>query len=268
MIYELSEEITLALALPVVAVVAQAAYSLRHRFCVSRRARCVGRIARLVVDGECDVTDLRRHHLRSTIVESMCFVSEYIYGVTYDRLCEVAARCEVELLPRSPMHLERVAMVVAERPERAIRYVATLEDELSWHDAALLFQLMRRTGAPIAYTPLLLSENRNLQLLGIYLCAHFSVVDAEPLLQRLVQSEDDDVGRAALYTLCSLKGDISTRQVTLAISRMAPHHRLALMRHMVQACYSLRSCPVQFTHEERARMAGIISSYKCKIVCN
>lgn len=267
MMTPLNKEVAIALALPLFAVAAQIAHSLRARLRTRHKAHCVGRIARMVVGVE-DGEMLQRRYLHSTIAESVRFVSEYIYGGAHDRLREVAEGCGVEYTPRCGGHLQSVVDEVAERPERAIRHIARCEVRLSWYDTALLFQLMRRAGAPIAYTPLLLSENRNLQLLGIYLCAHFSVVDAEEMLQRLVVAEDEEVARAALLTICLLRGDISTPQVAHALSRLAANHRATLLRHIVQACYSPKACSALLTVEEQQRLAEQINSYKCRIVCN
>lgn len=268
MMTPLQEEVAIALALPIFAVVTQIVHSLHTRLHRRNLAHCVGHIARMVVRVEENESVLQRRYLRSTIDESVRFVSDYIYGGAHDRLREVAAECGVEYTPRCSDYLHSVVDAVADRPERAVRHIARCDASLSWYDTALLFQLMRRAGAPIAYTPLLMSENRNLQLLGVYLCAHFSVVDAEGLLQRLVAGKDKEVAQAALLTICSLRGDISTPQVAQALARLSDNHRAILLRHIVQACYSPKACSTLLTSEELQRLAEQVNSYKCRIVCN
>jgi hypothetical protein len=158
--------------------------------------------------------------------------------------------------------------LIAARPSRAVRYITQFKEELSLHEVAVLVQLMRRAGVAIAYTPLLCSPNRNLQLVGIYLCGHFSITDAEPHLQRLVESEDGEVAYQALQTLCSIHGDISTQQVGRALRRLLPHQRISFVMRAVHNCYSLRSCAHLLTREEQMLFLQRTNSYKCRIVCN
>ena len=120
----------------------------------------------------------------------------------------------------------------------------------------------------IAYTPMLASENRNLQLIGVYLAESLLAVDAETYLQRLVASPDYEVAHAGLYALCAIRGDIASRSSHLAIERLTPLHRAAFLRHAVQSCYSLSSCARLLTAKERTQFTQRIDSYKCRIVCN
>lgn len=267
-----SGEVAIALVLPLLAAAAQTTLSLRRTLRSRLRARCVAQIARVVVvsEGRYDeeLGRLQRLYMRGTIAESVSFASEYIYGGTHDRLIAIADRCGVRWHPCCGRRLQGVAKDIVAQPERAIGYIAELEEPLSWGDVASLMQLLRRTGAPIAYTPLLMSQSRNLQLLGLYICSHFAIADAEPLLQRLVASADREVARAALFTLCALRSDIATPRVALAISRFPLHHRSLLVRHIVQACYSVQSCARILSLEERQLLAERINSYKSKIACN
>ena len=253
-----------------------------------------------------EMRTLRLLFRSETILDSAIFISEHIYGNTLHRLTLIVEVCDIDyyLLHRirhSRANRDRLldklsrmahattiaeeadiyreeeerttrfyatSAVVTARPERAIRYIAQFEEPLTWHEVALLTQLMRRTGAPIAYTPLLTSENRNLQLIGIYLCEHFSIVDAEPHLQRLVESEEYELAYMALLTLCSIRGDLSTPQVGSALTRLLPHHRSAFIRHAVQACHSPLACAKFLSREEQRVFRQKIDTYKCRIVCN
>ena len=249
---------------------------------------------------------LRLRFPSDIMVDSVIFIAEKIYGYTLYRLALIVEVCEIEyvliyrirhskgaakarllsklsamshtlIAEEAEAYIEEedrnirfcaMATLVSARPDRAIHYIAKFDAPITLLEAALLIQLMRRNGAPIAYTPLLISQNRNLQMLGIYLSGHFSIADAEPHLQRLVEEEDKEVAYLALQTLCSIRGNISTSQIKDALQQMASHQRFSFLRHAVQNCYSLRSCAPLLTSEERTLFAQQINSYKCRIVCN
>lgn len=253
-----------------------------------------------------DIRQLRLRFSIGTILDAAIFISEHIYGNSLNRLSLVVEVCEVdyyllhrirrcrtkrEVLLAKLSHLAHAvtivehtniyldeeqhytnffatAALVAARPERAIRYIARLGYALTWHEVAILTQLMRWAGVPIAYTPLLTSENRNLQLIGIYLCEHFSIVDAEAHLQQLAESEEYELAYMALLTLCTIRSDLSTPQVGNALARLQPLHRSAFIRRAVQSCYSLHSCAKHLSCKEQRVFRQLIDSYKCRIVCN
>ncbi len=248
---------------------------------------------------------LRLHYTNATIVEAVIFISEHIYGGKLHRLALIVEVCEIDfMLQRAAkrkqggaraIHLLKMSQLshlgtlldyteeetsndkarfyatmslVASHPERAIRYIARLDTRLSLHEVVVLTRLMQRSGSPIAYTPLLISENRNLQYIGIYLCELLAIVDAERYLQLLAESKDCEIALAALQALCTLRGDLKTSHVRLGVSRLAPHLRAAFLRHAVQSCYSLRSCAHLLNNEERTSFSQHVGSYKCQIVCN
>ncbi len=250
---------------------------------------------------------LRLQFPLAIILDAVIFISEHIYGNSLNRLSLVVEVCEIDyyligkirrsrgnekayllsklsrlphattVIEQAEVYLEHqrqdvrfyaTAALVTARPERAIKYILRLDHALNWYQIAVLTQLMRSVGAPIAYTPMLASQNRNLQLIGIYLCEHFSIVDAEPHLQQLVESEDEEVLCLSLLSLCSIRGDISTKRVGRAIARLSPSLRDAFLRHAVQTCYSLRSCAHHISREESDIFSQRITSYKCQITCN
>ena len=254
-----------------------------------------------------EMRSLRLRFMPGTILDAIIFISEYIYGNALNRLSLVVEVCEVDYvllhrIERAPQRrkafllsklsqlsntctiaeyaegytdksIERKTRIyatnalVAARPERAIRYITRLDFALTLHEVALLTHLMRRVGAPIAYTPMLTSENKNLQFIGVYLCQHFSIVDAEPHLQQIVESENLDLSIMALYTICSIRGELSTPQISNTLSKLAPYQRMAFIRHAVYSCYSIRSCAHLLNRRERNYFTQRINSYKCRIVC-
>lgn len=266
-----NEEITLATLLPLVVAVTEIVRSVHRRYTSLIRARCIARIARMAVaeedpsDGE--IRALRLYYTSSTIAEATAFVAEHIYGDSYHRISLLQEVCHIDK-GKGWGELREVVNTIVGYPNCAIQYLARLTTPLSWYEVAVLSQLLRRTGAPIAYTPLLTSQSRNLQLVGIYICDSLSITDAEPHLQRLCEVEDSEVARASLYTLCTLRGDITTPQVECAIARFSPNQRASLLRHLVWACYSLRTCSRLLTRKECISFSQRLNTYKSKIVCN
>lgn len=307
----LNEGVMVAMALPLVVVVAHISHVAHKRLRSYAVARCICYISNMIMsEEEPSDEDMRTMRLRfpsGIVLDSVHFIAEKIYGNALNRLALIVEACEIDYYLIEQIHRTRgcsrvgllaklsvlthataivghveecieednreirfyaMAALVAAQPDRAMRYIAKFGASLTLREVAILMQLMRRAGAPIAYTPLLLSQNRNLQLMGIYLSGHFSIVDAEPHLQRLAESEDNEVSFMALQTLCSIRGDISTLQVGNALKRLAPHERNSFILYAVQNCYSLRSCAHFLTSEERRLFAQRMNSYKCRMVCN
>ncbi|MBO7221104.1 MAG: hypothetical protein J6V21_08005 [Alistipes sp.] len=304
-----NEEIAIALAMPLLMVVAQTVDWVATRLDKAISARCVERVAQMIVASEDpSEREMRGLSFRFTnvmILDAVMFISEHIYGNMLNRLALIAEDCKIEKRLLAPVwqqenridlllkfsHIAPVAAVaecanwlvddtsnksrfcitaalVASRPERAVRHIAMLNFRLSPHEVAWLSQLLRRVGAPIAYTPMLMSENKNLQLIGIELVERFMAVDAEPHLQRLVQSEDAEVAYVALHALCTLRGDLSTPHLADVVRRLPAHCRESFIRHAVLACYSIRSCSHLLNKAERVRFTQLLNSYKCSIICN
>lgn len=307
----LDEELLVALALPLVAVVGELSHGVYVRLRLHIMARCIFQISDMIIAAEEpsdeEMRSLRLQFPAGVILDSALFVAGKVYGDALARLALIVEVCDIDyrLIERikrtngasrarylaklsalthattiaeyAELYLEdehrntrfyAMATLLSARPDRAVRYIARFDKSFSLFEVALLTQLLRRTGAPIAYTPLLLSQNRNLQLVGIYLSGHFSIVDAEPHLQRLAESEDEEVSYMALQTLCAIRGDISTRQVGTAMQRLLLHQRHSFLLHAVQNCYSLRSCSHLLAREERTLFAQRVNSYKCQMVCN
>ena len=250
---------------------------------------------------------LRRRYSVGVVLDSVLFVAAELYGGALNRLLLIIEVCGLDYyllgLVRESRGVRRVrnlskmslltnatlvaeyaevymeegcddtrfyamAALIAARPERAMHYLAKFDSPLTLHGAAVIAHLMRRAGTAIAYTPLLSSSNRNLQMMGIYLAHHFALADAEPHLQRLLGSEDGEVAYMALHALCTIRGDISTSQVGQLLRQLAPHQRLAFILRAVHNCYSLRSCAHHLSCEEQESFSQRVNSYKCRIVCN
>lgn len=272
MIASINETVAIAVALPLLVGATQVAHSVRCRLRTYAKSQCIARIASMLVAAE-DPSDrainsLRTRYTSKIVLDAVAYISECLYGRSLNRLSLIAEVCKVDYSPLCRTRLRDIATFVESYPYQAIRHLARLDYLLSWHDVAVLVRLMRRAGVPIAYTPLLSSQSRNLQMIGIYLCEHFLIVDAEPLLQQLCCSKDGEVACAALYTLCSIRGDMATSQVEQAVMQLSLQERDSFVRHLVHSCYSLRSCAHLLSSEEQSHFTQRQNSYKCQIICN
>ncbi len=264
--------VAIALVLPLSVMAIYLVDTLRRRLMSYAVAQCVAQISVMIAAKEEPSDDemclLRAKYTKGIICKAATFISEYLYGVSLNRLSLIVEVCEVAYTPMFHERFGEIATLIEAYPDQVMRYIARLDYTLSWYDVALLTQLMRRAGTPIAYTPLLASQNHNLQLIGLYLCEHFSIVDAEPHLQRLAGSEKRDISYLSLLSLCSIHGDITTQHIGEVLAQLSPRQRATFMRHAVHACYSLRSCAHLLNREECRLFSQRINSYKCQIVCN
>ena len=246
MIEFVEEVLAIALALPLLVMTIHLVYVFRRWLISHAIARCVAQISAMLVAEEepsdKEIRSLRIRFTKGIIHDAVNFISEYIYGRSLNRLSLIVEVCAVDYTPIFYRRFGEIATLIEAYPDHAIRYISRLDYPLSWYDVALLSQLMRRAGTPIAYTPLLISQNRNLQFIGLYLCE--------------------------LLSLCSIRGDISTSQVGRALGGLLPYQRAAFLRHAVHACYSLRSCVHLLNKSEGQLFLQRINSYKCRIVCN
>lgn len=253
-----------------------------------------------------EILNLRRHFSHKTICKATLYISDNIYGNELYRLASIIELCGIDyrLIHTSPLasksarasrlemlshfpitaatfeyaehnlHCHRhlsfysAMALIASRPEYAMRYISQLRHDLSLYEVALLAELLRRRSGAIAYTPLLTSENRNLQLLGVYIVQTLLAVDAEPHLQQIIACSDLELSLSTLHTLCTIRGNISSSGAKAFFDTLQPCHRSLFMRNAVQACYSTRACAALLNHEERTQLIGRINSYKCRIVCN
>ena len=308
MITEWNEEVAIALALPLLMVVIQVVHTLGSHHRTLSTAQCVARITAMIVAREEPADEaIRRLRLRfsnRTILDSVILISHNIYGRAALRLSLIVEVCEIghylqnrlqskDVRKRTALlaqltqlsnegaiidcidygttdigTLNTAIALIATKPERAIHHIANIKSALSLYDVALLSQMIYRADTPIAYTPLLCSENRNLQLVGIYLCELLSIADAEHHLQHLVGSADREISLTALGALCSLRGNLNTTQVEECVTNLAPPLRASFIRHAVGSCYSLRSCSHLLSSAEALQFSQRLDSYKSQILCS
>lgn len=303
-----TEGLSLAIVLPLMLIGADITRRVATYLRGESRRRCITHITRLLLQhdepDEMEILARLAQFSRPRLIESLCYIAAHIYGEERLRIATIVEVCALEKrLIRSAKrsnaeqrerHLAKLAQlpitancfedieefierqesiyalitIIDSRPERAIRYCTRLHRQLSHYEVAIIADSLRRGGAPVAYTPLLHSENENLQLIGIHLVEQLTMIDAEAQLQRLLASSNLTIATHALRTLCTIHGELPLRRVATLTTRMTPSQRDSFVRHAIQSCYSPRSCASALNSEEQRLFTAKIDSYKCRILCN
>ncbi len=303
-----TEGLYLALTLPLLFIGTEATQRLTKHLRCRSRSRCIARITHLLLlpdePDEREIITLQHRFSQQTLTESLRYISSCIYGEERLRIASIVEICELEhkillsakrqrnshreaklaLLAQLPItsgcfedleyFIEKrestyaIVAIIVSHPERAIRYCTRIHRHLSHYEISIIAEMLRIHGAPVAYTPLLQSENENLQLIGIYFVEQLSIVDAESLLHTLLSSPNLAVATHALRALCTIHGELPPRRTAALIARMEPSQRDSFVRHAVQMCYSPNSCAFALNSEEQHYFTAKVNSYKCRILCN
>ena len=127
-------------------------------------------------------------------------------------------------------------------PSTALRLMTEYPAPFSACEVGEILILLRRGMLPIAYGPLVESPCRNL---------------------RIVAGDDaPELGREALYTLCTLRRPLTRRRVGRRLTAMSPAERKALMRYMAAEGYSPGLLRRLFDARERSYCESLVQSYK------
>ena len=135
-------------------------------------------------------------------------------------------------------------------PSTALRLMAEYPAPFSACEVGEILILLRRGMLPIAYGPLVESPCRNLRIVGLGIVRQFGGDDAPEL------------GREALYTLCTLRRPLTRRRVGRRLTAMSPAERKALMRYMAAEGYSPGLLRRLFDARERSYCESLVQSYK------
>lgn len=157
---------------------------------------------------------------------------------------------------------------LAADPSLAFHLIAAYPDALSAFELSEVMSMLRRGVLPVAYEPLIESPNRNLKSLGMAIVRQFGIEEAEENLLRIAASEEaGELGREALYTLCSMRRPVVRREVIHRVKRMSAPERKALLRYMALEGYSEAALGSLFSGEETPYFESIVLSYKRCLVC-
>lgn len=181
-------------------------------------------------------------------------------------------------LPGDPRTVQAVARYIGSRnpyvrfaaltaqlaadPSTALRLMADYPYLFSSYEVSEIMTLLRRGMLPVAYEPLVLSPNRNLQAVGLGIIRQFGVEEAEAHLRKIAGGTVPGLGREALYILCALRRPLTGAPIARRIEAMSRAERKALMRYMALEGYSPHSIRRLFDEFERPYYESLVYSYK------
>ena len=156
-----------------------------------------------------------------------------------------------------------LAVQLSVDPAHALHRIGGYSGVLSASEVSELMALLRRGILPLAYGPLLEARPANLRRVGLAIVRQFGIEEAEGrLLQFVADTSDPDLGREALYALCSLRRSLLRREVAVYIVGMDDRARRALLRCMALEGYALRTMQRLFDEDERPYYETLVRSYK------
>lgn len=157
---------------------------------------------------------------------------------------------------------------LAHSPTTAIRIIAGLPYQIKPYDTSRIITLLRRGLLPIAYEPLLRSNNHNLLLLGIAITHSFGIEIADKhLLNIILHNKEQQIVREAIYSLSTLGRSLGRQYIQAKLSTMAASHRRELCHHLSSEGYSLAALRVLFSESEIKEVEPLINSYKRDLIC-
>ena len=225
-----------------------------------RQKRCITHITNMIcnTEGICaeGLMHLQQRFSTNTLHASFHTVVGTFRGRVIDHTLLLGEACGLSFHP------------ILRRPDHAIVHISKIGRPLTLCEAAHLTATLVANNSPIAYTPLLSSRNRNLQLIGLNLVYRFGFIDAEHLVNHLVVSDEPTISDLAIHTLCAICGDMCSRGIINHFERLSAHRRHALLRHAVLSCYTPQSISHLLSDEEKQEFEGRVSSYKCSILCS
>lgn len=156
-----------------------------------------------------------------------------------------------------------LAVQLSVDPAHALHRIGGYAGALSASEVAELMALLRRGILPLAYGPLLEARPANLRRVGLAIVRQFGIEEAEGrLLQFVADTSDPELGREALYALCSLRRSLLRREVAVYIVGMDNHARRSLLRCMALEGYALHTMRRLFEEAERPYYETLVQSYK------
>ena len=201
----------------------------------------IERISAFVTNGTGDVAGLSRGIARTNFIHSLVFVADRVdaqvrtplriivrYYHIERELLDRAAKSRLAsnrayalaLLARLPLSMVtelRIEQFLADvspqvrfyalmcifgiSPQRAVAHLSRMEHRLSRREVAELLTVMERGYCSLPYALLLMSDNYNLQLLGIHLVRRFGITESKAEIVAIVRNEKSELRQDALETL-------------------------------------------------------------------
>lgn len=167
------------------------------------------------------------------------------------------------------VRISALIILLAANPTLAIRAIEGLGYDLSPFDIARIMALLRRGVLPIAYEPLLGSNNRNLRILGLAIVRAFGIEIAERRLHHIISTDQrPTIAREAIYTLASLGRPLHHAGIRQRVDTMSQTDRHLLCRHLSAEGYSIGVVKAIFSEPESRYAEILINSYKRTLTRN
>ena len=201
----------------------------------------IERISAYVTSGSGDVAALGRGIARANFIQSLVFVADRVdakvrtslrvivryYNIEH-QLLERAAKSRLAtnrayalaLLARLPLsmvtelRIERfltdsspqvrfyaLMCIFGVSPQRAVGHLAQIDYRLTRSQVAELLTVMERGYCSLPYALLLMSDNYNMQLLGIHLVRRFGITESRAEIVAIVRDEKSELRQDAIETL-------------------------------------------------------------------
>lgn len=152
---------------------------------------------------------------------------------------------------------------LAADPTKALRLMADYPSSFAPSEVAEIMVVLRRGMLPIAYEPLLASEQENLRRVGLAIVRQFGIEEAgQQLLRIAAQDALPELGCEALYTLCSMRQPLQRREAARRIASLRASQRKALLRCMAAEGYSPSELDLLFDGQELPYYHSLVQSYK------
>lgn len=207
---------------------------------------------------------LERWLLRRIRFSRGCRRARYLKWLSDLPVGEEAARAAARCLAdpcREVRFCALLVQIVAD-PQQVLRTIADFDPPLTDGETAEVLHLLRRGLLPIAYRPLLESDNGNLRRLGLAIVERFGIEEAEPTLLRIVGGADAACAQAALRALVAMHRPLRHREVTACVRRMNVAERRSLLRMLAREGYAVPSVRHLCAADEEARYEALVGSYK------
>ncbi len=147
-------------------------------------------------------------------------------------------------------------------------HIASYDEHMTPFELAYIIDRIRQGELKVAYHPLLSSHSHNLNLLGLSIVRLFEIGSAEDLLLEFITKKQSiELRTEALYTLASMRLDISGPEVRLLLRDLNRATRAHFMRYCAREGYCESVINSVATEQERGLFHSISNRYKIKIEC-
>ena len=157
---------------------------------------------------------------------------------------------------------------IAADPAAAVRILGDYPLTLTHLEMAELTSMLRRGLLPLAYGPLVNSENVNLRMLGLNIIRIFGIAEAEESLCTVAaECGEERLCDEALFTLVSLRLPVSHRSIAARIRSMDAARRQRLFRRLASEGYSVEVLAQLACDGELEYAESLAASYKRTLLC-